>query len=201
MQFRYFAALVAVLAAAWTCAIWLQHSYGSPHVKISVPVGHGSGTYIGNGRILTALHVVAGASVITVRTEDRQVATARMILADPDSDMAVLQLDSAILSDTARISCAWAKRGDTVRSYGNPLKFEFVEHIGHIAGSEHVSFQTVKRAMLLNISILPGMSGGAVLNESGRIIGINTARLPGTQVGYSAPTAAFCPVLRAAGII
>ena len=154
----------------------------------------GSGVIIDGKRgfILTNAHVIEKAGKIKVVMEDEREFDAKIVGADPDSDLAVLQINSqkrlpAIdmgSSDDLMI-------GETVIAIGNPFGFSHTVTTGVISAvnrsirSEDVVFHDF---IQIDASINPGNSGGPLLNINGDLIGINTAIYAKAQgIGFAIP--------------
>jgi len=154
----------------------------------------GSGVIIDGkrGLILTNAHVIEKASKIKVVLEDEREFDAKIVGADPDSDLAVLQITSpnrlpAIdmgSSDDLMI-------GETVIAIGNPFGFSHTVTTGVISAvnrsvrSEEMVFHDF---IQIDASINPGNSGGPLLNINGNLIGINTAIYAKAQgIGFAIP--------------
>ncbi len=154
----------------------------------------GSGVIIDGKRgfILTNTHVIEKAGKIKVVMEDEREFDAKIVGADPDSDLAVLQINSqnqlpAIdmgSSDDLMI-------GETVIAIGNPFGFSHTVTTGVISAvnrsvrSENMVFHDF---IQIDASINPGNSGGPLLNINGDLIGINTAIYAKAQgIGFAIP--------------
>jgi Do/DeqQ family serine protease len=154
----------------------------------------GSGVIIDGSRglILTNAHVVQRASTIKVVLQDEREFEARLIGADPDSDLAVLKIDSketlpAIpmgASDDLMI-------GETVIAIGNPFGFSHTVTTGVISAlnrSVRSEDRVLQDFIQIDASINPGNSGGPLLNITGELIGINTAIYAKAQgIGFAIP--------------
>jgi len=146
--------------------------------------GHGSGFVISaDGYILTNAHVVHKATEITVLFPDKRSLPAKLIGADPLSDIALIRIDRANLpvvtlgnSDTLRV-------GDWALAIGSP--FESIQTVtaGIISatGRSSVGISEYEDFIQTDAAINPGNSGGPLVNSAGQVIGINTAFL--TQTG------------------
>jgi Do/DeqQ family serine protease len=154
----------------------------------------GSGVIIDGkrGLILTNAHVLAKSATITVILNDERKFDARIIGADPDSDLAVLRISSknslpAIEmgnSDDLMI-------GETIIAIGNPFGFSNTVTTGVISAinrSIRTDDAVYHDFIQLDASINPGNSGGALLNINGELIGINTAIYAKAQgIGFAIP--------------
>ncbi|NLY56681.1 MAG: PDZ domain-containing protein [Firmicutes bacterium] len=160
---------------------------------LSESQGLGSGVVIAaNGYILTNNHVIANASTIEVVLPGRQPARARLVGADPQTDLAVIQIDAsdlpvAEIGDSRRL-----KVGQPVVAIGNPYGFDNTVTTGVISAlnrSLALNQNTWLEGLLqTDASINPGNSGGPLLDAEGRVIGINTAIIEQAQgIGFAIP--------------
>jgi serine protease Do len=150
-----------------------------------VGVGHrwaaGSGVAIGTGRVLTNAHNLAG-DEITVSFEDGRTASAEVLGVDVDGDLAVLGVDIGA-SEPITWSAAEVGPGLPVvgiaRPGGRGLRVTF----GFVSGVDR-SFRGPRGRRITGgfehtAPLLPGSSGGPVVDTSGALVGINTHRLGG----------------------
>jgi len=157
-------------------------------VQVRVRVEGQSGTFGGSGvildisgRILTSLHVVRGASEITLTFSDGTESPARIEAERPENDIALLQalrppalLIPATLGDPRSVQV-----GDDAIVVGNPLGLTRSLSTGSISGLDR-QFQAAGRGEVLSgliqfdAAVNPGNSGGPLLNRSGDVIGIVT---------------------------
>ena len=154
----------------------------------------GSGVIIdGNrGLILTNAHVIEKASKIKVVLEDEREFEAKIVGADPDSDLAVLQITSPNRLPAIEMgSSDDLMIGETVIAIGNPFGFSHTVTTGVISAvnrsvrSEEMVFHEF---IQIDASINPGNSGGPLLNINGELIGINTAIYAKAQgIGFAIP--------------
>ena len=154
----------------------------------------GSGVIIDGkrGLILTNAHVIEKASKIKIVLEDEREFDAKIIGADPDSDLAVLQIDSPNRLPAIEMgSSDDLMIGETVIAIGNPFGFSHTVTTGVISAlnrsvrSEDMVFHDF---IQIDASINPGNSGGPLLNIEGDLIGINTAIYAKAQgIGFAIP--------------
>jgi serine protease Do len=157
--------------------------------------GIGSGVIVSkDGYILTNNHVIAGAQTITVTLPGRrEPLTAKLIGADPKSDLAVLKVDDAgtlpavTLGDSDKIEV-----GDIVLAIGNPFGVGQTVTSGIIsARGRGVGLTDYEDYIQTDASINPGNSGGALVDAHGKLIGINTAILSPSGgnlgIGFAVP--------------
>jgi serine protease Do len=154
----------------------------------------GSGVIIDGKRgfILTNAHVIERAEKIKVVLNDEREFEAKIVGADPDSDLAVLQIDARqSLPSVAMGSSDDLMIGETVIAIGNPFGFSHTVTTGVISAVDR-SIRTEDRVYLdfiqIDASINPGNSGGPLLNIDGDLIGINTAIYAKAQgIGFAIP--------------
>lgn len=166
-------ALVALLTLyAFTPApAFADRPMAGPVVKVLPEKGHGSGVAIGGGYVVTAAHVVKDALTVKLKGDDGQVTRAEVLWQNKARDIALLKADRDIFT-ASRLSCDSAEVGALIHAKGNPLNMEFVTMWGRIAGISR-KVGPWKEAYVTDMTILPGMSGGAVYNSRGEIVGIS----------------------------
>lgn len=151
-------------------------------VRIVIPGGHGSGSHIGSRLILTAAHVVDGREGIEVETHDGKKYPAKVLWVAKAFDVAVITYEGPLLP-AAQIACAPLRQGDAVSVYGNPGDVRFARFNGFVA-TQSGERAIWKVAHVLDVTGMPGVSGGGVFSMSGKLVGILVG-------GYSTP---FAPV-------
>jgi len=146
-----------------------------------------------DGIIVTNNHVVEGASRISVIFSDGTQVNAKLIGVDPDSDLAVLRVDSKNLSAAPVGTSSDLMIGETVVAVGNPFGLSgtvttgVVSALGRSVPSKEEG-RTFTDFIQTDASINPGNSGGPLLNIEGRVVGINTAILGNAQgIGFAIP--------------
>ena len=145
----------------------------------------GSGVIVsGNGYILTNHHVISGADDIVVELKDGRVAKAFVIGTDPDTDIAVLKIESLELPQLI-LTTSPGRVGDLVFAIGNPFGVGQTVTMGILSatGRNRVGVTNYENFIQTDAAINPGNSGGALINIRGELIGINTAIF--TQTGGS----------------
>ena len=146
-----------------------------------VPQGSGSG-FVWNkqGHIVTNFHVVYGASSIKVTLADRSEYKAALIGADPDHDLAVLQIEApgAVLSPVTVGTSHDLRVGQKVLAIGNPFGLDHTLTTGVVSALgrtiKSLSNRTIEGVIQTDAAINPGNSGGPLLDGTGRLIGVNT---------------------------
>jgi len=140
----------------------------------------GSGVIVDEaGHIVTNYHVIANASSVLVALADGRVADARVVGRDPDTDLAVLKIDLgppplpvATLGHSDRL-----KVGDVVLAIGSPMGLSQTVTHGIVSATsrQHVGVAMLEDFIQTDAPINSGNSGGALVDTSGDLIGINTA--------------------------
>jgi serine protease Do len=159
--------------------------------------GLGSGVIISpDGYILTANHVVDGADEIEVAIADnKKEFTARLVGADPPTDVAVLKIDAMDLPAITLGDSDQLEVGDIVLAIGNPYRIGQTVTMGIVSAlgrSGLTGFNQYQNFIQTDAAINPGNSGGALVDAEGRLVGINTAIIPndsgGNQgIGFAVP--------------
>jgi serine protease DegQ len=180
---------------------WFRFFYGDRD-DASPQQGLGSGVIVSpEGYILTNNHVIDGAQEIEVTLSDGRHAVARVIGADPDTDLALLRIELAHVpvitlgnSDTAQV-------GDRVLAIGNPFGVGQTVTSGIVSalGRNQLGINTFENFIQTDAAINPGNSGGALVDVNGHLLGINTAiysRSGGNMgIGFAIPVSTARQVL------
>ena len=138
----------------------------------------GSGFIISqDGYILTNNHLVSDAEKVTVKLSDERQFDAEIIGTDPDSDVAVIKIDSEDMPHLELADSDDVEVGEWVLAVGNPfgLSHSVTAGIVSASGRSGVGIATYEDFIQTDAAINPGNSGGPLLNLEGRVIGINTA--------------------------
>ncbi len=138
----------------------------------------GSGVIVDKqGHIVTNYHVIANAAAIRVQLADGRVAVPHIVGVDPDTDLAVLQINLPHLPVIAFGQSNRVRVGDIVLAIGNPLGLsQTVTHgIVSATGREDLGISAFDDFIQTDAPINFGNSGGALVNSNGQLIGINTA--------------------------
>ena len=158
--------------------------------------------------IATNNHVVEGASNIDVVFIDGKSVAAKIKGTDSTSDLAVVEVKLSDVSDATLKSIKVATLGDSknvkvgemVVAIGNALGYGQSVTVGYISAKEREVIIDQNKMMLLqtDAAINPGNSGGALLNLSGEVIGINSAKFTSEDVegmGYAIPISKAIPII------
>ena len=138
----------------------------------------GSGVIVSTkGFILTNHHVVEAADDIEVALADGKKLRARTVGSDPETDLAVLQVQGADLPAITFGNDNGLSVGDVVLAIGNPFGVGQTVTMGIVSalGRSHLGINTFENFIQTDAAINPGNSGGALIDSAGNLIGINTA--------------------------
>jgi putative serine protease PepD len=150
---------------------------GGPQQGTSVATGTGF-FYDDQGHILTAEHVVDGASSIVVTLQDGTKRTAELLGSDNATDVAVLKIDPSGLDikPLSLGSSAGLAIGDEVAAIGDPFGYQRSISTGIASGLDRTiqapNGFTVAHAVQTDAALNPGNSGGPLVDTNGRVIGI-----------------------------
>jgi serine protease DegQ len=154
----------------------------------------GSGVIVSpNGYILTNHHVVDAADEIQVALADGKTLPARVVGADPETDLAVLKIDATNLPAITFAQADSLRVGDWVLAVGNPFGVGQTVTAGIVSalGRTHLGINTFENFIQTDAAINPGNSGGALVDSAGHLVGVNSAiysRTGGSQgIGFAIP--------------
>jgi len=181
---------------------WFFRDFFEPRVPSQTTQSLGSGVVIDAERhVLTNEHVVAAADDIRVTLADGRQLEARLVGADPNNDLAVLQIQT-----DERVP--WASPGkstdlmvgEPVIAIGNPFGLSNTVTTGVLSAVDR-SLRSEDRVfhgfLQTDASINPGNSGGPLLNAEGSLIGVNTAIYNGAEgIGFAIPIDTAMRVVR-----
>jgi serine protease Do len=169
--------------------------------------GIGSGVLISpDGYIVTNNHVIDGAVDISVTLKDRRIMHAKLIGADPLTDLAVIKVDGTNLPNAPWGNSTVLRPGQTVLAFGNPFGFRFTVTRGIVSGLNRPNpFSKNGRSpgsfIQTDAAINPGNSGGPLVDARGEVIGINTFLISNSDsfagMGFAIPTQIVRPTVEA----
>lgn len=154
----------------------------------------GSGFIISSdGYILTNNHVVDGAETITVRLADEREFKAKVVGADPQTDVAMIKIEGSRLPVLPLGDSDALEVGEWVIAIGSPFQLNQTVTVGVVSakGRNRMGITDYENFIQTDAAINPGNSGGPLLNIRGEAVGMNTAifsRSGGYMgIGFSIP--------------
>lgn len=157
--------------------------------------GQGSGVIVStDGYIVTNNHVIQNADSIRIRTNENKVISAKLVGADPNTDIAILKAEGIFPAMALGDSDA-LRVGEWILAIGSPMSENLANTVtmGIVSakGRSNVGLVEMEDFIQTDAAINPGNSGGALLNLDGELVGINTAiasRSGGFQgIGFAIP--------------
>jgi S1-C subfamily serine protease len=155
--------------------------------------GSGSGVIISNdGYIVTNNHVIDKSKEIEVTLNDKRTFKAKLVGADPNTDIALLKIEAEKLPVILFGNSDSLKIGEWVLAVGNPFNLTSTVTAGIVSAKARNiniinSQMKIESFIQTDAAVNPGNSGGALVNTRGELIGINTAiaSQTGSYAGYS----------------
>jgi Do/DeqQ family serine protease len=155
--------------------------------------GSGSGVIISNdGYIVTNNHVIDKSKEIEVTLNDKRTFKAKLVGADPNTDIALLKIEAEKLPVILFGNSDSVKIGEWVLAVGNPFNLTSTVTAGIVSAKARNiniinSQMKIESFIQTDAAVNPGNSGGALVNTRGELIGINTAiaSQTGSYAGYS----------------
>jgi len=181
--------------------------FNMPQARRGPQIEHGLGSGIiisPDGYIVTNNHVIEGETDIRVTLNDRRVLPAKLIGADPLTDLAVIKIDANNLASIPWGDSTSLKPGQTVLAFGNPYNFRFTVTRGIVSALNRANPYTDDprkpgEFIQTDAAINPGNSGGPLVNTHGEVIGINTFLISpsGTfsGMGFAIPAQLAKPII------
>ncbi len=174
----------------------LFRDFGAPQQRVENSLGSGV-ILAADGIVVTNYHVVGDATDIRVVLSDRREFAGRVLLADEESDLAVLQLDNATdMPALALRDSDTVEVGELVLAIGNPFGVGQTVSSGIVSGlARSGTAMGNARGYFIQTDapINPGNSGGALVDINGQLIGINTSILSrsggSNGIGFAIPSA------------
>jgi S1-C subfamily serine protease len=174
-------------------------------VTIRTDSGSGSGFIVSqDGRIVTSLHVIAGAGSLTVVLSNGAVLAATIVTTDPQHDIAVLDVTATGLP-ALTLATGSAQIGQTVIALGTALgEFPNTVTVGIVSGLGRSidvglggSARRLSGVIQTDTALNPGMSGGPLLNLAGQVVGVDTAVAGGANgIAFAEPIGPAAALLR-----
>jgi len=174
-----------------------------PGIVAVISLGHqgvslGTGFLIeARGYVLTNFHVIQQGTLIGVKFYNGDIYDAEMLTYDEDKDIAILKINGADFPTVPLGNSSQLKIGEQVIAIGNPLGQEGVVTPGRIKRVCYVRSSTVLcgrkpkkydyQLIETSTPLLPGNSGGPLINTRGEVIGVNTLRSNYPSINFAVP--------------
>jgi serine protease Do len=178
-----------------------QFGGGKPHAEREQALGSGV-IVTADGTILTNNHVIDGASDIKVYLSDKREFKAKLVGADPKTDIAVLKIDAGGLPTLPLGDSSQLNVGDLIFAIGDPFGIGETATMGIVSatGRGQLGIEDYENFIQTDAAINPGNSGGAMIDIHGNLVGVNTAILShgsgGNEgVGFAIPMSMAKPVM------
>ena len=178
---------------------------------MQLPQGQGSGfIWDSDGHVVTNFHVIRGAASLRVSLIDQTVLPAKVIGGDPSKDIAVLQLEGPkeVLKNLKPVTVGKSSTlfvGQKVYAIGNPFGLDHTLTQGIISGlNRELAAEggpSLRNVIQTDAAINPGNSGGPLLDNKGRLIGINTAIADPSGKGSSSGIGFAIPIDTVKGLV
>ncbi len=167
--------------------------HGGQEPKYQPQMASGSGVIISeDGFVVTNNHVVEGAEQVEITLNDNKKYQAKVIGTDPTTDLALLKVDANGLPFVTYGNSDDLKVGEWVLAVGNPFNLTSTVTAGIVsAKGRNINILqeqfAIESFIQTDAAVNPGNSGGALVNSSGELVGINTAiaSQTGSYSGYS----------------
>lgn len=167
--------------------------FGLRNQQPQLAQGFGSGVIISeNGYIVTNNHVIEDAQNIKVILNDKREFDAKLVGTDPSTDIALLKIDAKDLSFLTYGDSNALKLGEWVLAVGNPFNLTSTVTAGIVSATGrnlrmNEDQYSIEAFIQTDAAVNPGNSGGALVNQQGNLVGINTAiaSRTGSYAGYS----------------
>jgi len=170
---------------------FFERYFGEEHPREFKQPSLGSGFIIDEeGFVVTNNHVIEDADQIKVKLKDEREFDAKIVGRDPNTDIALLKIESGENLPTAKLGDSNAlKVGEWVVAIGSPFGLEHTVTAGIVSAKGRViGSGPYDDFIQTDASINPGNSGGPLLNMKGEVIGINTAIIASGQgIGFAIP--------------
>ncbi|WP_157268345.1 S1C family serine protease [Azohydromonas aeria] len=157
---------------------WFRFFFRDGQGPMPQQKGLGSAVIVSSaGYLLTNNHVIDDADDIEVQLPDGRQAQARLVGADPETDLAVLKIDLPRLPAITFGATEALQVGDVVLAIGNPFGVGQTVTSGIVSalGRNQLGINTFENFIQTDAAINPGNSGGALVDTRGQLVGINTA--------------------------
>lgn len=150
-------------------------------VTIKTDVSQGTGFLITeDGFIVTNYHVISGAKQAGIFTYDKEIHQTSLVGANSNLDLALLKIEGNYESLTIGNSDS-VQVGEKVIAIGNPLGLQFSVSQGIVSAVHRTGSNGLDAYIQTDAALNPGNSGGPLINQQGKVVGINNFKLGGGE--------------------
>lgn len=155
-------------------------------VTVRTDIGQGTGFIINeNGYFVTNAHVLSGAKEVYAITNEQDTISAELIGYNSNLDVALLKISGKYqklnLADSNKVSI-----GEKVIAIGNPLGLQFSVSQGIVSGVHREGLNGLDAYIQTDAALNPGNSGGPLIDNNGKVIGINNFKIgAGESLGFA----------------
>jgi len=156
---------------------WYSPRRRAPQQRKYQQMAQGSGIIVSDdGYILTNNHLVGDAEKVLVKVKESSEVEAKVIGTDPDTDIAVIKIDTKGLNHLEMADSDKLEVGEWVVAIGNPFSLSHTVTAGIVSAKGRSGFRLAEFEDYIqtDAAINPGNSGGPLLNLDGKVVGINT---------------------------
>ncbi|NQV91112.1 trypsin-like peptidase domain-containing protein [Candidatus Woesearchaeota archaeon] len=149
-------------------------------VSIKTNVGSGSGFFVRtNGYLVTNYHVIDGATAASVINSKGNIYPVRIVGISKKADIAVLHINETGFDKLIFADSLGVKAGEKVIAVGSPIGLDYTVTQGIISAvNREINGNSYVQ---IDVPINPGNSGGPLINIDGKVVGVNTLKIPGYE--------------------
>lgn len=164
------AAPAAPASPATTAAPPERKKPSEPEISVTT----GTGWHVADGYIVTAFHIIEGASVVSVNVGKYGPLPAKVVTYDPNNDLAILRVEHPSLKDGLALATTPLRLGGKIFTLGYPLADKLGVKVQVTSGevSALTGFANDPRFYQITAPVQSGASGGPIFSENGQVVGV-----------------------------
>jgi serine protease Do len=209
IRFTVFVLLASAILLSYVYGNWnfvvANNTQDSPVMLLSNNRGGtSSAVHIGNGYIITSNHGISNDHTATITTESGVEISAVHLWSAERYDIALFRAQGNLDVGTYALDCSPLQLHDRLYFIGNPMLLRDITLVGSVAGNALYNVTGIwKHLVPVQAPIVPGMSGGAAIDDRGNLRGINIGTMIHNQgfaysytgISYIVPSDAICMLL------